>query len=101
MTDKQRIKELEDKVAYYEGLPTAKFYAAVLEGLEHLTDAIKSKNLDFDNDAFAKSVFTLAKDSDKIMLALGKGIESFLMDNDGSKDNKKLKKVETHQGIGI
>jgi hypothetical protein len=96
MTDKQKIKELEDKVAYYEGLPTAKFYSAVLEGLGHLTNAVKDKSLDFDTDAFAKSVFTLAKDSDKIMLALGKGIESFKQEAESTEaKGKKAEKSGT------
>ena len=96
MTDKERIKELEEKVAYYEGLPTAKFYTSMVNAIEHLTQKIDNKELDFDSDPFAKSIFVLAKDSDKIMLALGKGIEVFKqIEQDNTGKGKKADKSGT------
>lgn len=67
-------KELREKVAHYEGSPAAKFYSSLVTGLHHLTDKIDDKSLNFDEDAYAKSIFMLAKDADKIMIAMGKGL---------------------------
>jgi hypothetical protein len=94
MTDKEKIKELEGKLAKYEGMPHAKFYTALLEGVEHITNEIKKKRLDFDNDPFAKNIFLLAKDAEKIMASLEKG-SSFFVIQEKTTPTKKAEKSNT------
>ena len=94
MTDKEKIKELEGKLAKYEGMPHAKFYNALLEGVEHITNEIKKKRLDFDNDPFAKNIFLLAKDAEKIMASLEKG-SSFFVIQEKTTPTKKAEKSNT------
>jgi hypothetical protein len=94
MTDKEKIKELEEKLAKYEGLPHAKFYTALLEGVEHITKQIKNKSLDFDSDPFAKNIFLLAKDAEKIMASLEKG-SSFFIIQEKVATTKKAEKSNT------
>ena len=74
---KKQVKELQEKIDYYEGLPTAEFYTSVVEGMKHISKEIKNKTLDMESDIFAKSIFSIAKDADKVMSALGKGVEFF------------------------
>jgi hypothetical protein len=94
MTDKEKIKELEGKLAKYEGMPHAKFYTALLEGVEHITNEIKKKRLNFDDDPFAKNIFLLAKDAEKIMASLEKG-SSFFIIQDKTVPTKKAEKSST------
>lgn len=91
----KKIKELEDKIAYYEGHRAAEFYTALMGGLDYITKEIKSKRLDLDSDPFAKSIFTLAKDSDKLMAAIGKGMASFQVKDENGGKSKKHEKSET------
>lgn len=78
MDEKKRIKELEEKLAMYEGMPHADFYTALMEGMKHITEQIKNKTLNFDEDPFAKNVFLLAKDADKVMATMEKGAALFV-----------------------
>jgi hypothetical protein len=94
MTDKEKIKELEGKLAKYESMPHAKFYTALLEGVDHITNEIKKKRLDFDSDPFAKNIFLLAKDAEKIMASLEKG-SSFFVIQDKAIPTKKAEKSNT------
>ena len=94
MTDKEKIKELEEKLAKYEGMPHAKFYTALLEGVDHITNEIKKKRLNFDDDPFAKNIFLLAKDAEKIMASLEKG-SSFFIIQDKTAPTKKAEKSST------
>lgn len=94
MTDKEKIKELEAKIAKYEGMPHASFYTALLEGIEHITSEIKKKRLNFDDDPFAKNIFLLAKDADKIMASLEKG-SSFFIIQEKTAPAKKVEKSNT------
>jgi hypothetical protein len=94
MTDKEKIKELESKLAKYESMPHAKFYTALLEGVDHITNEIKKKRLDFDSDPFAKNIFLLAKDAEKIMASLEKG-SSFFVIQDKVAPTKKAEKSNT------
>lgn len=94
MTDKEKIKELEGKLAKYESMPHAKFYTALLEGVDHITNEIKKKRLDFDSDPFAKNIFLLAKDAEKIMASLEKG-SSFFVIQDKVAPTKKAEKSNT------
>jgi len=94
MTDKEKIKELESKLAKYESMPHAKFYTALLEGVDHITNEIKKKRLDFDSDPFAKNIFLLAKDAEKIMASLEKG-SSFFVIQDKVAPTKKAEKSTT------
>jgi hypothetical protein len=84
MTDKEKIKELEGKLAKYESMPHAKFYTALLEGVDHITNEIKKKRLDFDSDPFAE----------KIMASLEKG-SSFFVIQDKAAPTKKAEKSNT------
>lgn len=99
MSDKEKIKELEEKIAYYEGLPTANFYTKVLIGIDYITTQLETGKLDFDSDPFAKSVFTLAKDCDKIFNALGKGIAVFSQADQDESKIKKLKKATAQVAV--
>ncbi len=89
-----RIKQLEEEIAYLKRDPSAKFYAALVEAVEGVTVLIKSKKLDLESDVYAKSVIILAEKSDKIFNGLRKGLEMF---NQAEQDEKptKAKKSET------
>jgi hypothetical protein len=89
-----RIKQLEEEIAYLKRDPSAKFYAALVEAVEGVTVLIKSKKLDLESDVYAKSVIILAEKSDKIFNGLRKGLEMF---NQSEQDEKptKAKKSET------
>ena len=80
--------------ASLRGMPHAKFYTALLEGVEHITNEIKKKRLDFDNDPFAKNIFLLAKDAEKIMASLEKG-SSFFVIQEKTTPTKKAEKSNT------
>jgi hypothetical protein len=99
MSLEKENKELREKIAIYEGLPAAKFYTALVKGVEHLTTLIETKKLDFDGDPYAKSLFQLAKEADKVMSAMGKGLATF--NQDAEEDGKKTKKTNSHKGVGI
>lgn len=90
----KKIKELEEKLLKYESMPHADFYTSLLEGVAHITSEIKNKTLNFDEDVFAKNIFALAKDSDKIMSALEKG-QSFFLQKPETTTNKKADKSNT------
>jgi hypothetical protein len=75
-------------------MPHAKFYTALLEGVEHITNEIKNKSLNFDDDPFAKNIFLLAKDAEKIMASLEKG-SSFFIIQDKNVPTKKAEKSST------
>jgi hypothetical protein len=75
-------------------MPHAKFYTALLEGVEHITNEIKKKRLNFDDDPFAKNIFLLAKDAEKIMASLEKG-SSFFIIQDKNVPTKKAEKSST------
>jgi len=92
MSSEKRIKELEEKLAFYEGSPAAEFYTALVEGIKGLTTHIKNKSLDFD-DSYQKSLFALAKDSDKIMIAMSKGMAVILPEI--TKEDKRLSKSQS------
>jgi hypothetical protein len=86
MEELERLRKennkLKEKVEYYEGLPSAKFYNSLIQGIDHLRKEIDSKSLNFDDDPFAKSVMVLAEKSDKIFSAIEKGINSFVQEVD-------------------
>jgi hypothetical protein len=75
-------------------MPHAKFYTALLEGVDHITNEIKKKRLNFDDDPFAKNIFLLAKDAEKIMASLEKG-SSFFIIQDKNVPTKKAEKSST------
>jgi len=85
--EQQRIKELEEKVAFLTQDPRAKLYAALVKGVDHITEKLESKELEFEKDAFAKSVLILAEKADKIFISLTKGLETF--QPAGDSDTKK------------
>lgn len=91
MDKDKRIKELEDKIAMYEGMPHAEFYTALMEGMKHITTEIKNKTLNFDNDPFAKNVFLLAKDADKVMATMEKGAALFVQKEEKAVSKKQEK----------
>lgn len=72
-----RLKKLEEEIAYLKRDPSAKFYAALVEAVEGVTQLIKSKKLDLESDVYSKSVIILAEKSDKIFNGLRKGLEMF------------------------
>lgn len=90
---KKENKELKEKIQKYEDMPHAEFFTALLQGVAHITQQIKDKTLDFDNDPFAKNVFQLAKESDKIMSSLEKGASFFVVQEKAS--SKKIEKSNT------
>lgn len=98
MEELERLRKennkLKEKVEYYEGLPSAKFYNSLIQGIDHLREEIDRKSLNFDNDPFAKSIMVLAEKSDKIFSAIEKGINSFVQEVD-SKANKQSSKSST------
>lgn len=93
-------KELQDKVSYYEGLPSAKFYNSLMKGIDYLRTQIDSRELNFEDDTFAKSILQLSEKSDKIFSAIEKGINSFTQEVD-KEDAVKAKRKGAHQGVGL
>lgn len=77
MNDKERIRQLEEKLAAYESSPAAEFYIALTEGVKHITSQIKSKKLNLQEDSFADSILKLAEKADKIFAGLEKGLSAF------------------------
>jgi hypothetical protein len=97
---KKENAELQAKVLYYEGLPSAKFYQSLMQGVDYLREQNDTKELDFENDPFAKSILQLSEKSDKIFAAIEKGINSFVLE-DAKEDSVKAKKLSKHEGVGI
>ncbi len=97
---KKELAELKDKVLYYEGLPSAKFYNSLMKGIDYLRTQIDSRQLNFEEDTFAKSILQLSEKSDKIFSAIEKGINSFVQE-DQKEDSAKAKKKGAHQGVGV
>lgn len=90
------LEELRAKVAHYEGLASAKFYNSLMNGIDHIREQIDAKELNFEEDTFAKAIMTLAEKSDKIFAALEKGINTFTQVDEGAKpSSKKSAKSET------
>ena len=77
MTDKERIKELEDKLAAYTNNPASEFYLALTTAIKHITKEINNKRLNLDEDPFSNSILKLAEKADKIFLGLEKGLSIF------------------------
>ena len=90
---KKENKELKERIQKYENMPHAEFFTALLQGVAHITKQIKDKTLDFDSDPFAKNIFQLAKESDKIMSSLEKGASFFVVQEKAS--SKKIEKSNT------
>ncbi len=86
--------ELKAKVAYYEGLPSAKFYNSLMSGIDHIRKQIDNKELDFEEDKFAKAILQLSEKSDKIFSAIEKGINSFIQEEE-KPQSKKASKSDT------
>ena len=73
----KRIVELEAELAAYKENPASDFYIALVEGVKHITQEIKKKRLDLNEDSFADSIIKLAEKSEKIFTGLEKGIAAF------------------------
>ncbi len=80
----QRIKELETEnatlkkdLAKYINNPAAKFYAALTNAVDEITNEINNKTLDIRENPFIESIVSLAKDSQKIFQGLREGLAAF------------------------
>lgn len=99
MTDKERIKQLEAELQIYKENPASEFYRALVEGVKYVTEQIKSKKLDLDQDPFADSILRLAEKSDKIFKGLDMGLAVFSTED--SIDAKKEAKKDKHIGVAV
>lgn len=100
MTDKDRIKELEQQIKDYESDVSAQFYITLVGAIKHIETEVKNKTLDFDKDTFASSILVLADKSGKIFEGLRQGRESFKQQTSEDTDkNKKVKKASDRVGI--
>lgn len=99
MTDKERIKQLEAELQIYKDNPASEFYGALVEGVKYVTQQIKSKKLNLNEDPFADSILKLAEKSDKIFKGLDMGLSVF--NSDGAVDVKKEAKKEKHGGVAV
>ena len=94
------IKELQDKLAFYEQDHAAKFYTTLTKALDHVNTELNNKTLNLDQDTFASSVITLADKSPKIIdfLVNGRVVISPEKKADSSEEKKK-KKAEDRVAI--
>lgn len=90
---KQENERLKKELEIYKESPSAKFYKALVIGVEKLTTSIEDGSLDLTNNPFADSLFKIAKEGDKIIASLAKGQENFLVKKE--EDNREQK--STHK----
>ena len=100
-----KVKELEEKLAIYEGDHAADFYKVLVGALKSIKSRIENKtlNLDDDEQVYEKSVLTIFDKAPKIFEGLKAGKAAFIAEEQDTKGKKVGKaKAEEHGGrVGV
>lgn len=98
ITDKERIIDLEKKLAEYERNPAAKFYKSFTKAFDDISEEIENKTLNVDSK-FTKSILKLAEKSEIIFKGMREGISLFK--EQGVIDEKKELKISKAQSVAL
>lgn len=99
--DENKVKELEGKLAIYEGDHAADFYKVLVVALKSIKKRIEDKTLDLEDQeqVYEKSVLTIFDKAPKIFEGLKAGKAAFMAEEQETKGKKVGKaKAEEHGG---
>lgn len=98
MTDKEKIADLERRLAEYEMNPAAKFYKSFTKAFDEISEQIEDKTLNVDAK-FTKSILKLAEKSEIIFRGMKEGLSLFKEQQ--TVDEKRLAKVSKSQSVAL
>lgn len=99
MTDKEKIRQLEEELAHLKRNPSAKFYAQLVAAIEYVGAKLEDRSLNLAKDAFAASVTELAVKAPKMFEGLQLGLATF--EREASVDEKRQRNVEKSKAVAL